>query len=153
VEFARLGRLVVIFAVIAISTTTAGAWPRKSAHKARMGFLATSTLTRGTWGRNEATYLAELTFTPESDPLSICLVGSDGNEVPPLPRAVLNSASGTTSKVRCDSDCDRPYGELILRTTPSDPMAIVHERPQYQPRMDRKPRPIDILPCYRTVRR
>jgi hypothetical protein len=138
--------------VIAISTTTAGAWPHKNGHKARAQFLATSTLIRGTFGQNEDTYLAELSFTPEGDSLLVRLVDSYPNEAPPLSRAALTSASGTTFKVRRDAGCDRPYGEIILRTAPGDPMAILHERIGYRPQLLRTPEPNEMIPCYRTVR-
>jgi hypothetical protein len=147
-----LARIAYLFAVIAISTTIAGAWPHKNGQKARVRFLATSTLIRGNWGPNEDTYLAELTFAREGDPLLVRLVDSYPNEAPPLLRAALTSVTGTTFKVRRDMDCDRPYGEMILRTAPGDPMAILLERLAYEPQLRRTPEPDEVLPCYRTVR-
>lgn len=139
-------------AVIAISTTTAGAWPHKNGQKARVRFLATSTLIRGTFGRNKDTYLAKLILTLEGDPLLVRLVDSYPNEVPPLSRAALTSDTGTKFRVSRDADCDRPYGEMILRTAPGDPMAILHERLGYRPQLLKTPEPNEMLPCYRTAR-
>ena len=148
-----LARIVSIVVGIAISTTTAGAWPHKNGQKARVRFLATSTLIRGTFGRNEDTYLAELTFTREGDPHLVRLVDSYPNEAPPLARAALTSASGTTFKVRRDAECDRPFGQILLRTAPGDPMAILLERLGYRPQLLITPEPNEMLPCYKTVRR
>jgi hypothetical protein len=55
-------RIAATAAVIAISTTTAGAWPHRHGQKAHVRFLATSTLIRGTFGQNEDTFLAQLLF-------------------------------------------------------------------------------------------
>jgi hypothetical protein len=115
-------------------------------------FLATRTLIRGTFGQNDDTYLAELTFTHKEGPVLVRLVDSYPNETPPLSRTTLISELGTTLKVRRDTDCDRPYGELILRTAPDDPMAILPEKLGYRPQLQRTPQPNEMLPCYRTVR-
>jgi len=147
-----LVRFLSIVMVITISTATVYAWPHKNGQKARVQFLATSTLIRGNWGPNEDTYLAELTFTPEGDPPLVLLVDSYANEAPPLSRAVLTSSTGSAFNVRRDTDCDRPYGEMILRTAPGDPTAILPDRLGYQPQLPRTPEPNELLPCYRTVR-
>jgi hypothetical protein len=151
--FHPLVQLVSIVAVIAISTTTAGAWPHRNEQKARVRFLATSTLVR-TWGApNEDTYLAKLTLTLNDDPLMVRLIDSYPNVASPLPKGTLTSVEGHILKVRRDMNCDRTYGEMILRTAPGDPMAILPERLGYQPSMDPVPASEMILPCYRIVRR
>jgi len=145
-------RIVSIVAVIAFSTTASGAWRHKSWQNARVRFLATSTLIRIWGGPNEDTYLAQLTFMPNDDPLVVRLVDSYPNLALPLPRVALTSEDGSIVKVRRDMSCDRPYSKIILRTAPGDPMAILPERLGYLPSMDQTPTPEMILPCYRVVR-
>ena len=152
VIFSPLARIVSLVAAIAISTTSGASWPHRNGQKARVRFLATSTLVRGTWGRSEDTCLAEVTFTSESDPLLVRLVDSYPNEAPPISGAALTSTSGTTFWMRRSTDCDRPYREMVLRTEPGDPQAILHERLSYQPQLARTHEPNQALPCYRTVR-
>ena len=148
-----LARIVTLFAIIAISATMAGAWPHKRGQKARVRFPATSTLVRGTWGQNEDTYLAELSLSHDTESALVRLVDAYPNEAPPLSREELTSQPGTVLRVNRDSQCDRPFAQMLLRTAPGDPMAILPERLGYRPPMDRTPEPNELLPCYRTVRR
>jgi hypothetical protein len=138
--------------VIALAITTAGAWLHKNGQKARVRFLASSTLIRGTWGPNEDIYLAELTFTREGDPLLVRLMDSYPNEAPPILTAALTSDSGTTLKVHRDTGCDLPYGQMILRTAPGDPIAILDERLGYRPQLLVTPGSDEPVPCYRMLR-
>lgn len=147
-----LARIVSIFAVIAISTTTAGAWPHRHGQKARVRFLATSTLIRGTFGQNEDTYLAQVFTARGNESHLIRLVDAYPNETPPLPLATLTSDSGTRLRIQRDPQCDRLYGEMLLRTAPGDPMAILLERLEYHPQLSWTPQPGTNVPCYRTVR-
>ena len=140
-------------AIIVASAFSAGARQRPRVEKARLRFLATSTILRGTWGNNEDTYLAELLSSDGKDPVLTRLVDAYPNEAPPLSQAILTSDQGTIVTVRRDAACDLPYDELLLRTAPGDPSAILPERLGYTPQLDHAPEPGAILPCYRTVRR
>jgi hypothetical protein len=153
VTFSPLARMVFLATLIALSAATAGAWPHKIGQEAKVRFLATSTLIRTWGGPNEDTYLAELNFTPKDDPLLVRLVDSYPNVASPLPRATLTSVAGSVLRVRRDMNCDRPYGKMILRTAPGDPMAIMHEPLGYRPLMHSTPASKAVLPCYRIVRR
>jgi hypothetical protein len=75
------------------------------------------------------------------------------NLFPPIPAEVLRSQSGTVLRVTRDPQCDRPFGEILLRTAPGDLMAILPERLGYQPALDRTPASGTVLPCYRVLRR
>lgn len=155
-DFVRLKRRSQIAAVLligAIGAATAGAWPHRRGQKARVRFLATSTLIRRTWGPNEDTYLAQLLLPKQNETVLVRLVDAYPNEWPPLSRSVLTSDSGTLLGVRRDDQCDRPYGQILLRTAPGDPMAPLPERLGYQPPLDRTPASETILPCYRVLRR
>ncbi|MGH9607447.1 MAG: hypothetical protein ACRD3N_17295 [Terracidiphilus sp.] len=153
-RFNRASHIAAILLVAALNTSTAGAWlHRRQSQKTRVRFLATGTLVRGTWGENEDTYLAQLLLPKQNEAVLVRLVDAYPNEWPPLAREVLTSDSGAVLAVRRDADCDRPFGEMLLRTAPGDPMAILPERLVYQPQMDRVPEAHTILPCYRTVRR
>ncbi len=148
-----LRRILTVLTLIAVSTHSAEARSRNRVQKAQVRFLATSTILRGTWGSNEDTYLAELHLSAKSEPVIVRLIDEYPNAFPPLSAAVLTSRSETVLRVQRDSQCDLPYGAMLLRTAPGDPMAIVHERIGYQPKMDKRPEPSAVLPCYHTVRR
>jgi len=119
----------------------------------RVRFLATSTLIRGTFGQNEDTYLAQIVLPRENEAVLARLVDAYPNEAPPLSYNVLLSDSGTLLRVRREAKCDRPFGEMLMRTAPGDPMAILPERLGYKPRMEQAPNPTVVLPCYRVLRR
>lgn len=115
--------------------------------------MATGTLVRGTWGQNEDTYLAELSLSHDTESVLVRLIDTYPNEAPPLSREALMSPSGTVLRVSRDPQCDSLYGEMLLRTAPGDPMAILLERLEYQPQLSWTPQPSTNVPCYRTVRR
>jgi hypothetical protein len=146
-------RIYVIFMIAALLAPTVKAWPHRRAQKAWVRFLATSTLIPGTWGENEDSYLAQLVLPKENEEVLVRLVGIYPNERPPLPRKVLTSGTGTVLAVQRDTECDRLFGEILLRTAPGYPIAILQERLGYQPRLYRTPELGTILPCYRTIRR
>jgi hypothetical protein len=136
-----------------MTVATAGAWPHRHGQKARVRFLATSTLIRGTWGQNEDTYLAQLLLPKQNEAVLVRLVDAYANEWPPLARAALTADAGTVLSVKRDAECDRPFGEMLLRTAPGDPMAILPERLGYRPPLDRTSAAGTVLPCYRVLRR
>ena len=104
-----------IFAVMTLATSSAGAWPHKHGQKARVHFPATSTLIRGTWGQNEDTYLAQLHLPKQNEAVLVGLVDAYPNEWPPLGRKILSADAGSVLPVKRDQDCDRPFGEILLR--------------------------------------
>lgn len=151
----RLGtelNIAALLIVITLAGPSAGAWPHHHGKKARVHFLANSTLLRYTWGQNQDTYLAQLFFPKQSVPVLARLVDVYSNGWPSLSRKVLKSDTGTILRVERDEDCDRPYGEMLLRTAPGDLLAILPERLHYQPHLDDTPAPDSILPCYRVIR-
>jgi hypothetical protein len=152
VRFERTSHIGAIFVVIVLAAASAGAWPHRQGQKARVRFLATSTLIRGTWGQNEDTYLAQLVLPKQNEAVLVRLVDAYPNEWPPLAHKVLTSEAGALLPVCRDQECDRPFGEILLRTAPGDPMAILPERLGYRPPLDRTPAPGTILPCYRVLR-
>jgi hypothetical protein len=145
-------RTLTVMACIAAAVTSADARARIRVQKAHVRFLATSTVVRGSWGYNQDTYLAELRPARNGELQLVRLIDEYPNLSPPLPAEVLTSQSGTVLKVKRDSQCDLPFGQVLLRTAPGDPMAILHERLGYQPEMSRTPEARTPLPCYRTVR-
>lgn len=149
----RVSHIAAILLIAALNTSTAGAWLHRHGPKTRVRFLATSTLVRGTWGENEDTYLAQLLLPKQNEAVLVRLVDAYPNEWPPLSREVLTSDAGAVLPVRRDSDCDRPFGQILLRAAPGDPMAILPERLGYRPQLDKTPAAATILPCYRVLRR
>jgi hypothetical protein len=130
-----------------------GAQARTRVEKAHVRFLATSTLVRGTYGYNQDVFLVELRFTAHGESLLAQLIDEYPNLSPPLAARDLRSPSGIVFWVRRDAKCDLPYGEVLLRTAPGDPMALLHERLGYQPHLEKTPQPDEILPCCRTAKR
>lgn len=145
-------RIAVLLLMMAMTADIAGAWTHHHGQKVRVLFLATSTVIRSTWYWNEDTYLAELNFPRSNEPVLIRLIDAYPSGALPLARDVLRSDAGAVFIVRRDTDCDRPFRQILLRTAPGDPLAILSERLGYQPRMDKQPEPDSNLPCYRTVR-
>jgi hypothetical protein len=145
-------RIVSIFAIIAFSTNSTGAWPHKNGQTLRVRFLATSTLIRGTFGQNEDIYLAQLILPTQGEEVLVRLVDAYPNEWSPFGREVLTSDSGKVLQVRRDFQCDRAFGDMPLRTAPGDFMAFMPEKLVYQPLLPRSPESSEIIPCYRIVR-
>jgi len=75
------------------------------------------------------------------------LIDEYPNESPPLSREALTSSSGTVLRVRRDLQCDRPFGQLVLRTAPGDRMALFRKRLIYAPNLDKVPEAGTIVPC------
>ena len=153
VRFHRASQIAVVLLAISFATAAAGGWHHKHEQKARVRFLATSTVIHGTLGPNEDTYLARLLFPRQNEAVLVRLVDAYPNEWPPLAREVLRSESGSVLPVRRDAECDRPFGEILLRTAPGDLMAISSQRLSYRPLLGRTPSPGTVLPCYRVLRR
>ena len=147
-----LTRIVAICALIALSATTAGAWPHKRGQKARVRFLATSTLVRGTFGQNEDTYLAQVFTARGDESYLIRLVDAYPNEAPPLSVATLTSDSGAHLRIQRDPQCDRSYEEMPLRAAPGDLLALLPEKLTYRPPLDKTLDLPRLLPWYRTAR-
>ena len=141
-----VARIVFIFAVVAISTTSAGSLPHKNGQKACERVLATSTLVRGTSGRNEDAYLAELTITREGDPLLGRLADSYPNEPQPSSRVELTSALGTTFKVRPETNCKLPYGQMNLRMAPGGSDGHTSVESYIRPKLDKVPDAGAVVP-------
>jgi hypothetical protein len=139
------------FVLFILSAQLCDARQRLRVDKVR--FLATSWVLRGTWGRNEDTYLAELTLSSEYAPSLIRLIDNYPNEFPSLPLSVLTSQIGTVIRVSRDEECDIPLSQMTLRLAPGDPMAILLERLNYQPQLPTTVAPDEKPPCNRTVRR
>lgn len=148
-----LFRITAIILITAPSACPTQAWPHKSEQKAKVHFLATSTFIRGTWGWNKDIYLAQILLPKENEATLVRLVDAYPNEFPPLSREVQISQSGTFLRVERDSECDLPFGQMLLRTAPGDPMAILPTRLDYRPQLPKTPAPNDVLPCYRTLRK
>ena len=147
-----LGRVAAILLILATTADAALAWPHRQGIKARVHFWATSTLVRGSWGQNVDIYLAELHLPKQNEAVLVRLIDVYPNFFPPLAHNVLTSATGAVLSVRRDVECDRPFGEILLRTAPGDPLAILPERLGYQPPISQTPTPEAVVPCYRVLR-
>ena len=54
----------------------------------------------------------------QNEAVLVRLVDAYPNEWPPLAHKVLTSEAGALLPVRRDQECDRPFGEILLRTAP-----------------------------------
>lgn len=145
-------RVATILVLVTMTATIGGARPHKHGQKAWVRFLANSTLIRSTWAQNEDTYLAQVEFRRDDEKILVRLVDAYPNETVPLSIDMLTADAGTVLRVVRDRRCDRPYGEMSLRTAPGDTMAILLQPLHYRPHLNATPAPDAILPCYRTVR-
>jgi hypothetical protein len=102
---------------------------------------------------NEDIFFAKLDFSKSNEQVLVRLIDAYPNRFAPLSRSVLQSESGTMLTIRRDADCDLPFGQVLLRTAPGDPMAVLPVRLSYHPSLERLPAPGTILPCYRVLRR
>jgi hypothetical protein len=141
---------VVIFVIL--PGIIAAKTPQSRPLKVRVHFLATAASLRETWGTNEDTYLAEIAPHGGSIPVLVQLIDEYLTFEPPLSFDSLTSTTGTALRIIRDARCDIPYSQMQLRTAPGDPKALLHERLNYQPRVDERPQADTILPCYRTIR-
>lgn len=143
-----------ILAVTSLCIAPISAKARQRSHdeKVSVRFLATSTIVRGTWAYNQDIYLAELTPSAGGEQVLARLVDEYFNAAPPISHEALTSSTGTIFRVRRDSQCDLRYADILLRTRPGDPTALLPERFGYEPKLDAAPDPSKIIPCYRTVR-
>jgi hypothetical protein len=82
----------------------------------QMRFLATGTLLCGAWSWNEDTYLAQLLFLKHNEAAFVRLFNAYPNEWPVLTHEKLTSQLGTILRVTRDSECDRRYARMELRT-------------------------------------
>lgn len=148
-----LERIAAIIVVALIGNIPSFARNHSQTIKANVRFLATSTLLRTTWGWNRDTYLAELTPAVHGESILVRVLDAYPNQATPLSREVLKADPGTMLRVSRDTQCDLPFGQMLLRTAPGDPLAILLEPLVYQPPIDRLPDAAKILPCYRVYRR
>ena len=139
-------------ATLLIISLCASALKRNRDLKIHVRFLATSTIVRGSWAYNQDTYLAEFIPSSGDEQVLVRLVDEYLNAALPISYDDLTSNTGAILRVRRDSRCDLPYGDILLRTRPGDPMAILPEKLGYIPKLDGVPDPRKIIPCYRTVR-
>lgn len=142
-----------VLALVAAAACTARAASYRHHQRAHVRFVATSTLLRGAWGYNEDTYLAQIVLRKESEAVLVRLIDFYTSGWPPLSHETLTAEAGTTLAVERDQTCDSSFGEILLRTAPGDPMAILPEPLSYTPIMARTPDSATVLPCYRVLRR
>ena len=157
-KFVLVSRRVIFWALVAgAATFSSPAANAGSRHlhpaEARVHFLATSTCTRNTYFGSEDTYLAEITFLGRGgDDRLARLVDDYPAYRRPISADVLKTAY-TRFRLLRDTSCDVAYGEMLMRTAPGDPMAILPVKLEFRPELPRTVQPEEILPCYRIVRR
>jgi hypothetical protein len=123
---------------------------------ARVRFLANSTSVRNLYYGGEDVYLAEVELREERDTASkaflACLLDDYQAYLGPISPEILKATNGRELRLLRDSSCDISFADMLLRTAPGDPMAIVPVKLEYRPEMPGPVEPEQILPCYRIVR-
>jgi hypothetical protein len=149
----RAFRISIFLLTAVVLTGIAHARSHRYGVKARVHFVANSTFLRSSEGQNEDAYLAELHLAKQSDAILARLIDSYPSGYPSLTHEVLTAANGTVLPVQRDEECDLPFQNISLRTAPGDLMAILPERLNYHPSLERTPAPETVLPCYRVLRK
>lgn len=152
-SFRILRNALALVVLLTVCSTCLWAQPPNHVQRATVRFLATSTVYRTTWGMDEDDYLTAVKFPKSGSSVLARLVDEYSNWAPPIPAVILKSDNGTRFYLLRDPDCDIPFREMLLRTAPGDPMAILPEKLEYHPHLRNVPAPGTILPCYLTVRR
>lgn len=122
--------------------------------KAEIRFLADSTIVRSGYGENEDVYLVELVAERGGSEAELArLIDRYPPSGAPISPEVLTSEQPTRLQMHRDRQCDIAYRNLVLRTRPGDPFAILPERLGFEPELSPPISPTDVLPCYRVVRK
>ena len=142
----------IVFLILA-AFVVSGAEAHNSYLKAHVHFLATGTSVQSTIARSQDVYLVEMTVQAGGEPFLARLIDEYPFYEGPIDRAVLQSDHPAGFRVRRDSFCDREYRDMVLRTSPGDPLAILPERLGFAPTLPRAVDPGEMIPCYRIIHR
>ena len=145
---------VLSLAICLIGTPLALAGRHDKPIKAKVRFLADSTIVRSSYGENQDVYLVTLTAgLGDSSAVVARLIDRYPPSGAPISPEVLALEQTTIFRVHRDHQCDIAYRDLVLRTRPGDPFAILPERLGFKPEMSTPIGPGHVLPCYRVVRK
>lgn len=146
-------RLIALLAMLAASANIAAARDHRQVQRLRVRFLATGSEIHGTWGMNEDDFLASKVSRDGTEGQLIFLVDEYVSGTLSLSRDVLTSESGTVLRLKRDTMCDRPFGQIPLRAAPGDPLAILPISLQYDPQLPKPPDSNEVIACFRVVHR
>ncbi len=120
-------------------------------NKAGVRFVAQSMSFRTTWAYSEDVYLVEIHPSKNGQPYYGKLLDAYQGLGRPLPLQMVTSKSPITMKIARDSSCDVRYGNMLIRSAPGDPVALLPGKFTYES-SETKSIPKDtMIPCYRTV--
>lgn len=134
-------------------TTRATASSEKKELRVRVHFLATSTSVRGSWFESQDVYLVGMLRSGTDAPSLARLIDQYPAYRRPLSTNILSGDGGVFLHLRRDPACDTAFAAMPLRAAPGDPMAFLPERLGFNPKLPRSINAVEILPCYRVLRR
>lgn len=125
--------------------------PDKSV-KAEVRLLADSTIIRSSYGANEDVFLVELPLErDESEVVLARLIDRYPPSGAPISPEVLTTEQPITLQVHRDRRCDVAYRDMVLRTRPGDPFALLPKKLVFEPALSPPVDPTSVLPCHRII--
>jgi len=134
-------------------TTRATASSEKKELRVRVHFLATSTSVRGSWFESQDVYLVGMLRSDTDTPSLARLIDQYPAYRRPLSTNILSGDGSVFLHLRRDPACDIAFAAMPLRAAAGDPMAILPERLDFNPKLPRSINAAEILPCYRVLKR
>lgn len=151
---AKTARVTVLVGAILLASAVADGQASPPSARVKVRFLATSTSVRTGEGESEDVYLVEISLSDRHDEVALArLIDTFPSYRTAISPEILRSATTTVMRLRQDHNCDVHFGDMPLRTAPSDPMAILPERLGYDPPLSERIAPTQLIACYRIVRR
>lgn len=120
--------------------------------KAEVRFLADSTIVRSSYGENEDVYLVELALErDESEVVLARLIDRYPPSGAPISPEVLTTEQPIRLQVHRDRRCDVAYRDMVLRTRPGDPFALLPKKLGFESALSPPVDPTSVLPCHRII--
>ncbi len=114
-------------------------------------FVARSTAFRSSALGNEDVYLVSIDNGTTQEPGYAKLVDTFPGYAPSLSSQLLTSQSPVPLTVRRDPGCDVAFAHMLIRSAPSDPIALIAERMSFHSQETDAISPTSVLPCYRVA--
>jgi len=135
---------------VGVFVLTFGVSAAPSTLRARVRFLAVATSVHSGEFGSEDTFLAEIQ-APGKPPYLARLVDEYSSSQAPIPVQKLTSTEAVPLRLLRDPDCDREWANIVIRTAPVDPMAVLLLRLVSAPEITRSVSAAELIPCYRVV--
>jgi hypothetical protein len=142
-----------LLAFSALTTRATASSSEKKELRVRVHFLATSTSVRGSWFQSQDVFLVGMLRSDTDTPSLARLIDQYPAYRRPLSTNILSGDGSVFLHLRRDPACDIAFAAMPLRAAAGDPMAILPERLDFNPKLPRSINAAEILPCYRILKR